>query len=553
MNLKYVILIKPFIYVMMVASIAQANPRGPLFEKSPNPSLCEYTNELSGEVQLDPNCYYEQQFEITEPDTTLDCRGAELRGSGKHLINIKRGADRAKVMNCYLDGGKGLVVRVRQPRNDETVDDVRALGASEVVIQNIQVSNSEGVGVHLLVYTSGVTVKDSIIINNSSAGIYMSPYGQRHLIQNNLISSNGHVKPDGVARLAWYRREGIAVDAASENIIVDNEIANNAFGGILLYKNCWEHAEAEPDSRPRTEHARANLIQGNRFSSQPFGVWVAARQSRDLEEMECGDPTPYDNPINITELLPSVYWDYPSSYVESYLFSLNSVHIWPDFAEENVITENRFEDISLGGVRVEDDDTEVTQNLFVGDFDYIFLGAPFRARLADQPVQNTLIQSNSFLSDEDILFIDHLALMPNEHASTVLEDNHRACLLDDGQILFHGEVTFGTQIENEACPETEYRCDEGSFIEIGDGCEMNNIPNEADQSTETYSDYGVSDMNVNENQPVDADTNQVQIQTTADSSSQKSQGCVSFTNSPSLPIFSLIYLLAWCFRNRISV
>ena len=90
------------------------------------------------------------------------------------------------------------------------------------------------------------------------------------------------------------------------------------------------------------------------------------------------------------------------------------MHIWPDFAEENIITENRFENISLGGIRVEDDDTEVTQNLFVGDFDYIFLGAPFRARLADQPVQNTLIQS-SFLSDEDTLFIDHLALMPDEH------------------------------------------------------------------------------------------------------------------------------------------
>ena len=265
MNLKYVILIKSFIYVMMIASSVQASPRGPLFEKSLNPTFCEHTEDLSGQVLLDSNCYYEQKFEITEPDTTLDCRGAELRGNGEHLINIKRGADRAKVMNCYLNGGKGLVVRVRQPRNDETIDDVRAHGATEVVIQNVQVSNSEGVGIHLLVYTSGITVKDSVIINNSSAGIYLSPYGQRHLIQNNLIAGNGHVKPDGVARLAWYRREGIAVDAASENIIVDNEITNNAFGGILLYKNCWEHAEAEPNSRPRTEHARANLIQGNLF------------------------------------------------------------------------------------------------------------------------------------------------------------------------------------------------------------------------------------------------------------------------------------------------
>ena len=51
MNLKYVILIQSFIYLMMIASSTQANPRGPLFEKSLNPTFCEYTEELSGEVQ----------------------------------------------------------------------------------------------------------------------------------------------------------------------------------------------------------------------------------------------------------------------------------------------------------------------------------------------------------------------------------------------------------------------------------------------------------------------------------------------------------------------
>ena len=85
--------------------------------------------------------------------------------------------------------------------------------------------------------------------------------------------------------------------------------------------------------------------------------------------MGCGDPTPYNNPITVSEVLPALYHDYPSSYVGSYLFSLNGVSIWPDFAEENIITENRFETHSLGGVRVEDDDTEITSNLFIGDFD----------------------------------------------------------------------------------------------------------------------------------------------------------------------------------------
>ena len=546
MNNQSLMLATPWLIcsVLMMCSTVQATPRGPLFEKSESPRRCEHPAELRGEVQLDPDCYYEQAFEIEEPDTTLDCRGAELRGSGEHLINIKRGADRAQVRNCYLNGGKGLVVRVRKPRNDETPDDVRALGATDVTIQNVHVSNSEGVGVHLLVYTNGVTVKDSIIIDNSSAGIYLSPYGQRHQILNNLIAGNGHVKPDGVPRVAWYRREGIAVDAASENIIMDNEISDNAFGGILLYKNCWEHAEAEPNSRPRTEHARANLIQGNRFADQPFGVWVASRQSRDLEAMECGDPTPYENPIEITELLPPIYWEHPSSYVESYLFSLNSVHIWPDFAEENVITDNQFEEISLGGIRIEDDQTEVTHNLFLGDFDYIFLGAPFRARLANQPVQNTLIQSNAFVSEEALVFTDRLALMPDEHTSTILEDNHRACPLDDGQIVLHGEIiSMGTN--NEDCPQIEYRCDEGSLIETENDCNDDEVDApEVDQMRPSANDEdSMLDMEVTEQESDRSAMGQDQSEPMSSSSTSTSdnQGCM--TSSSSLTSYSAIYLL----------
>lgn len=530
-----------FIFITLVmCSAIQAAPRGPLVEKTPSPRQCEYPSELSGIVQLDPDCYYEQAFEIREPDTILDCRGAEIRGSGEYLINIKRDADRAKVINCYLTGGKGLAVRVRQPRNDETVSDVRALGAHDITIQNVQISHSEGVGIHLHVYTTGVTIKDSIITDNSSAGIYLSPYGQRHHIQNNLISGNGHTKPDGVPRVAWYRREGIAIDAASENIIMDNEISNNSFGGILLYKNCWEHAEAEPNSRPRTEHARANLIQGNRFSDQPFGVWVAARQSRDLEAMECGDPTPYDNPIDITSLLPAIYWEYPSSYVESYLFSLNSVFIWPDFAEENVIIENHFENISLGGIRIEDNDTEVSQNLFFGDFDYIFLGAPFRARLTDQPIENTIIQSNAFVSEEVTSFSDRLALMPDEHLFTILEDNHRACLLDDGHILFHGELINRTLPSDDNCSDTQYRCLDGILIELESACQPVEDRYETDQMI-------LDQTSVDQMPPKDVhdlDVMHSDLSISSDSSSNaQNQGCMTSTHSLSLTVYSLSCIL----------
>ena len=440
-----------------------ATPRGPLIERDAQATRCEYpSDELSGEVRLDHRCYYEQAFEITEPDTTVDCNGAELRGDGAYLINIKRSADRAQVRNCYLRGGKGIAVRTRKARGEERPEDVRALSPADVVLSNLHISESEGVGVHIHVYTTGVTIKDSIIRDNSSAGFYLSPYGKHHRIENNLIANNGHFKPDGTPRLAWYRREGIAIDGSSEHQIIDNDIVDNAFGGVLLYKNCWEHAEDEPDSRPRTEHARANLIQGNRFADQPFGVWVAARQSRDLEQMGCGDPTPYLNPINVTEVLPAIYQEHPSSYVQSYLFSFNSVSIWPDFAEENIIKDNRFDTHSLGGIRVEDDDTEITGNLFVGDYDYIFLGAPFRARLDDHPVMNTLIRDNAYLTAQPSAFIDNLALMPEEHINTTLEENDPACLNEDGQVMWPNEII---ELTGEApCGDEIWSCVEGTLV-----------------------------------------------------------------------------------------
>ena len=493
------------IFVNMVSIVAEANPRGPLFERDPSAVLCEYPDDsLSGEVRLDSSCYYEQAFVINQPDTTLDCQGAELRGSGEYLINIKRRADRATVKNCYLKGGRGLAVRARQANDDESPDEVRAIAPIDVMIHNVQISDSEGVGAHFHVYTLGVTIRDSVIINNSSAGVYLSPYGKGHLMENNTISGNGHLKPDGSPRLGWYRREGIAVDASSEHRILNNDIIDNAFGGILLYKNCWEHAESEPGSRPRIEHARANLIQGNLFSQQPFGVWVASRQSRDLRLMECGDPTPYDNPLNVVELLPPVYQEYPSAYYGGYLLSVGMASVWPDFAEENMIIENRFEHISLGGIRVEDDETEITENLFVGDFDYIFLGAPFRALLNDSPVMNTLIRGNAYVRDSlgadelDTSFTDYLALMPDEHEGTMIADNHQACLLNSEQVILHGELTPSSP--DHPCGEITLQCAEGSFLPYGEdsSCLDTSADDDYENGRDEVIDHNLLDQGVNE-------------------------------------------------------
>ena len=327
--------------------------------------------------------------------TALNCGKVD-----NYQLDIKLNADRALVRNCYFVGGKGISVRVRKRDGDETDDYLRSLSPQNVIIENVEVRDSENVGIYLHQHTVGVTIRNSIIEGSSSAGLFLPGYGRHHHIDNNLIENNGHIKPDGIPRIGWYRREGIAIDGSSEHLITNNDIVGNSLGGILLYKNCWEHKDTNPNSAPRTEHARASEIIGNRFGDQPFGIWVASRQSRDLTQMECGDPT-HDNPIAINTLFHPTYSDYPSAYTRDYILAFNMVSSWPDFAEENKIRDNIFDQHSRGGIRVEDDETEITGNLFIGDFDYIFVGAPFRARLDNHPVLDTLIRNNSYYAPGD--------------------------------------------------------------------------------------------------------------------------------------------------------
>ena len=89
-------------------ALADSPPRGPLVPSNSDPVECEYPeNQLTGTVVLDPDCYYEQKFKIKEPDTVLDCNGAELRQEDNYQLDIKLNADRALVRNCYFVGGKG--------------------------------------------------------------------------------------------------------------------------------------------------------------------------------------------------------------------------------------------------------------------------------------------------------------------------------------------------------------------------------------------------------------------------------------------------------------
>jgi hypothetical protein len=370
---------------VVVAGLAATSPlaRGPDVPAPARRERCALPDlDVRGTVQLQRNCRYEQNLRIRSSSTTLDCDGAELTAAEGYPLTIAGDISDVTVRDCYVRGGNGVAVRAPNRRDGESDDELRARTPRRVVLNRLHISASDNVGLYLHQHTVGVTLQASIVEDNSSAGIYLAPYGRAHRVVDNEIANNGHVKPDGSARLGWYRREGIAVDASSDHLIEGNDIVGNAIGGVLLYKNCQEHAAENPRSLPRTDHASDVVIRGNRFADEPFGVWVAARQSRDLDLMECGDPTPYDNPIWTAAVYHPSYRSIPSAWTS---FELPYVSIWPDFAEDAVVEGNTFERIERGGVRVEDDRARVVGNLFLGDFDYVFVGAPFRARLAAEP------------------------------------------------------------------------------------------------------------------------------------------------------------------------
>jgi len=381
------------------------------------------TKELSGQVKLKRSCVYTHRFKVKASNTMVDCDGAQISpGNPNHNgFSISGSIQDVLVKNCYVKGGKGIAIRPPERKAGESNDAYRKRSPARVVFSNMHVTRSSNVGAYIHHHVVGATVRDSVIEDNNRPGMYLGAESARNFVRNNLIRNNGFRTEAGGKSVGWYQREGLAVDASAGNLIEGNQFQDNAFGGVLLYKNCWEHRATNPKSLQRIQHSHSNIIRNNRFSGRGIGVWVAARQARDLLLMACGDPTPYKNPITIWNLFTKAYPTFKATFPAPYL--LPTVYIWLDHAEKNTITGNTFTDMGLAGVRIEDDETRITGNHFVGDFEYIYLGTPFRAHLLNRPVDRTVITGNTHSSPAGRTFTENLALVPGEHSNTTLQSS----------------------------------------------------------------------------------------------------------------------------------
>jgi parallel beta-helix repeat protein len=344
-----------------------------------NPTNCPKWNvgstiNITKDTLIPKGCAYDKvSFTITRSDITFDCNGAELNGLGKTernalyrrykvaevprtlAFNIVGSEDNflqnVTVKNCnilfYINGfniGFGLKQTthndLKAGRNIEALENhLRTLSPKNIRIENNRITGSHRSGIFIQRYITDLIANKNTINSAGDIGIYLESGTQRNTISNSTFTKNGETTYDIEDRKRKPRarkREAIAVDSSAYNTISNNKFINNAGGAIFMYKNCYERYK-EASQLPRYQGSNFNLIENNLFSDENKGVWIASRQSRDLDNFDCGDKA-----LLITEKNKKYY---------------------EDFAKNNRVINNTFEH-NEKAVIVEDDSNTISNNRF---------------------------------------------------------------------------------------------------------------------------------------------------------------------------------------------
>ena len=320
------------------------------------------------------------RFVLDSSNSSLDCQGATLSTmegdkSKASAITVQPKTDAAikdiAIANCHVDGyGHALLVRQYSNPNQRyargLIDPVtnRALAPQDIRITNVSSSNSINSGIFVGDHVQAVNFDQIRVQNAGTVGLYLEFGSRDNIIENSVFIGNGF-------RTFKPNREAIAVDSSTNNRIENNQFIHNGAGSILLYRNCFEHANDPVLSNhfKRTESSRDNIISGNTFRDEPVGVWVASRQSRNLKGFECGAYLIKQTPF--------------ASY-----------HL--DSAKDNRIINNRFEQVEQG-IIVEDDGTQIIGNQFAATVTMpINVGSEVREGSEAGAIKDTVIRNNVF-------------------------------------------------------------------------------------------------------------------------------------------------------------
>ena len=328
---------------------------------------CTLPNKPTTDITLAPGCVRQGWILIDQPGVTLDCKGGTLDNSGNKEAVVLIRAPNVTVRNCtILAGGRqGIMISSAMQKGEKHALShaaAYALSPSNVTISNVTVRNAQHVGIYVSSYVRNTHLDRVTVDRSAGAGVYLDQSSTGAVVENSTFTGNGFgtaTKP----RSGGSRREAIAIDSSSRNIIRNNLFRGNGGGGIFLYKNCHEHAATAPNSTVRWMPSEKNEISGNRFEDEPTGVWIASRQSRNLTSAACGDP----------------------SYAPGYYL---------DRAPDNIVRGNTFLRGNIG-IRVEDDGSTLSKNTVTGTEKFcILVGTGPRSKVLNKPVVGTVLTGN---------------------------------------------------------------------------------------------------------------------------------------------------------------
>jgi len=322
-------------------------------------------------MTLDPSCHYTGTVTISNSGVTLDCNGATLDGEAKVTRTlIVGGAHRVtnvEVRNCVVTGSRseGLFVGLSMPDGRKPTD---AEGHAfydqhpqNIVLRHLTVRRSGRSGIYIDDYVQNVTIADSVVEENGGVGIYLEHSSRHNRVVGSRIVNNGYGTTSGIPGADTGSREGVAIDSSADNLIENNVVSGNLAGGIFLYRNCGEQPD-NPDQVKRWQPSTRNVIRNNMVDGGRIGIWVASRQDAPYHQDQC-------------RLVP------------------DPAHgIFPDAAPGNRVHGNMIGNVAIG-IRVADDDNEVTSNRVKARTSCLILGSEDRSRNGS-PVHGLAVSNN---------------------------------------------------------------------------------------------------------------------------------------------------------------
>lgn len=347
------------------------------------------TITVSGHTKLSAQCDLtgkSVKFLLDTSNTSLDCQGAKLSQNSTDTNNASAITIRPKtnkaisnitVANCHVQG-YGHALHIRQHTNPNSrylkgvtsTRDNKVFAPYDINIINVSSNDSKNSGIFVGDHSHNVHFSKLLVRASGTVGLYFEFGTQHNRVEDSVFVDNGF-------RIFKPNREAIALDSSAGNIITGNQFIHNGAGGVLLYRNCFEHANDKTRSNhfKRTQSSKNNIIKNNLFLDEPVGVWVAARQSRNLKGFGCG------------------------AYMISDSATTSYHH---DSAKDNQIINNRFVNADKSVV-VEDDGTLIKYNDFSKAMGQpITIGSKIREQTERGAVKNTKIIGNVFSASKPI-------------------------------------------------------------------------------------------------------------------------------------------------------